>query len=382
MHRILVVDDENSVCEYVKFLLNGLGYEAGYITKPQFLMPRLDYEDYDLILLDFHMGETKGLDLLKVLKNHSVFHKIPVIMLTGENSDSIFARCFEEGAVDYIHKPINKTIFKSRVKNALDLRDYIKLIAEKNEQMETELQLAKKAQKSICSAIPDLSYANIDLIYRPYHEVSGDYYFFSVDSKQDLHIFLGDATGHGVSAAFITMMAHIGLADTNENCLPDDIIKKMNYLMSGRIEIGKFMTAIDLSVSQNGILNFCNAAHPSLLVIPKNNEEIISFSERGLAIGIMAEEIIPYKLCSYQLEPFDKVILYTDGLLDWEDKSNNHFGEERLFSFLKQNRKLPIKELNIQLVKRVEDFSCGKPNDDLTLLGLEFIPKNFTKHNF
>lgn len=119
--NILVVDDEKSVCEYVEAVLSDLSNEITFLTKPNLLWKRLETTPVDLILMDLIMPEMDGLTLLKQLKTHPEYSKIPVIMLTGATDDQTFTECFEQGAFDYIYKPINDTILTARVRSALEI---------------------------------------------------------------------------------------------------------------------------------------------------------------------------------------------------------------------------------------------------------------------
>ncbi|MBF0351984.1 MAG: response regulator [SAR324 cluster bacterium] len=143
MANILVVDDDTNVVQHVRTVLSEMGYEVKFITQPTFLMDRLEKESFDLLLLDIYMPQTDGITLLKLLKNHAVFHEIPVIMLTGEENDQTLANCFDHGATDYLTKPIKQLILKARVKNALTSKfeqDRSKKYMEELEQYKNHLE--------------------------------------------------------------------------------------------------------------------------------------------------------------------------------------------------------------------------------------------------
>jgi DNA-binding response OmpR family regulator len=74
--KILIVDDERSVLQHVKTLLNTFGYKSGYIPRAELLVKRLENESFDLILLDINMPGIDGITALKQLKKHSLFKDI------------------------------------------------------------------------------------------------------------------------------------------------------------------------------------------------------------------------------------------------------------------------------------------------------------------
>lgn len=120
--KILIVDDEKLICRQVRALLGNFGYQSGFILRPEDLFQRLETEVFDLILMDINMPNTNGVELLKQVKRHNEFHKIPVIMLTADKDEHLMAECFEYGASDFILKPISELILKARVKAALAVK--------------------------------------------------------------------------------------------------------------------------------------------------------------------------------------------------------------------------------------------------------------------
>ena len=94
-------------------------------------------------------------------------------------------------------------------------------LASKNKVMEEELRLAAEFQRAILPSIIDLPYLRTAIIFEPYLQVSGDVYDFLLNREQELGVFLGDATGHGVAAALMTMMVHLGL-DSIRRDLPTE----------------------------------------------------------------------------------------------------------------------------------------------------------------
>ena len=126
MANILIVDDERPICQQVKIFLSEFGHTSGYILTPEILFSRLEEGAFDLILMDIHMPETNGVTLLQQLKGHADYSEIPVIMLTGEENDQTLATCFEEGASDFINKPIRKLVLQARINSALTIRKHKK----------------------------------------------------------------------------------------------------------------------------------------------------------------------------------------------------------------------------------------------------------------
>lgn len=117
--KILIVDDDQLISEALTELLRTFGYDCGFILHPKVFFPRLSDEAFDLILLDINLPEIDGVTLLRQAKQHETFQKIPIIMLTGAQDDELVATCLQDGATDFINKPIRTPILKARIATAL-----------------------------------------------------------------------------------------------------------------------------------------------------------------------------------------------------------------------------------------------------------------------
>lgn len=116
--NILVVDDSSTMQMFIKVTLNELGYhDVQTCDSAKAALETIDKSHPDLILLDWHMPEMNGLELLQELKNSDKTKQIPVIMLTTESATENVAKAIENGAEGYVLKPINKELLKTRLED-------------------------------------------------------------------------------------------------------------------------------------------------------------------------------------------------------------------------------------------------------------------------
>ncbi len=114
MTNIIIIDDDINILKQVLFILESSGYQIESLAEPKFLFQMLEETPADLILMDINMPGIDGISLLKQLKDHPVFHSIPVVMLTADDDPNTLDKCFELGAIDFINKPIHEVILKAR----------------------------------------------------------------------------------------------------------------------------------------------------------------------------------------------------------------------------------------------------------------------------
>lgn len=413
--RILMIDDEKPVYFLIKALLTEISdkeYEIDWSSTFDEGLELMTKNSYDVYLVDFLLidGRT-GLELIQEANQNGCTK--PIILLTGIGDRDIDLQAMEAGATDYISKndfdskylerSIRYSIMQKENENKLknyqiELETIVaertkklelinsRLISEikqkkkietdlvlKNKQLQKDLDLAKELQQAVLPEVKNLPFLNIAVKYIPCSSVSGDVYDINFNREGAINIFVGDATGHGVAAAFMTMMVQIGLDSLRQDTPPNKVIEYLNSLLVSR-ETEKFITGVYARITPQGLLSATHAAHPPLVILPANSEEVIVLKEGGCPIGAFPESPIPYTIEDYQLKNGDKVVFYTDGVTETEITATELFGIEKTIEFLSQNRTLSIEEIIEKLLNQLETYKNGKNiTDDLTILCVEYL---------
>ena len=116
--RILVVDDEESLCEILKFNLERAGYDVTTKHSAESALA-LNLGDYDLLILDIMMGELSGFGLAKILRERAETATTPIIFCSALDGESDKIHGFDLGADDYISKPFSVAEVVARVRSVL-----------------------------------------------------------------------------------------------------------------------------------------------------------------------------------------------------------------------------------------------------------------------
>ncbi|MDY3935085.1 MAG: response regulator transcription factor, partial [Prevotella sp.] len=130
MYKILVVDDEEDLCEILRFNLETEGYLVDTVHSAEEALS-LALEDYDLILLDVMMGKISGFSMAQMLKKSEQTKNVPFIFLTARDTENDTITGFNLGADDYIAKPFSirevmlrvKAVLKRTQKQAIEKED-------------------------------------------------------------------------------------------------------------------------------------------------------------------------------------------------------------------------------------------------------------------
>ncbi len=117
-YRILVVDDEEDLCEILKFNLENEGYQVDTANSAEEALS-MDISAYDLLLLDVMMGEISGFKMASILKKERETARIPIIFITAKDTENDMVTGFNLGADDYISKPFSLREVSARVKAVL-----------------------------------------------------------------------------------------------------------------------------------------------------------------------------------------------------------------------------------------------------------------------
>ena len=141
MQKILIVDDEESICEILQFNLEIEGYEADVAYSAEQAL-KMDLKSYSLILLDIMMGGMSGFKMAQMLKKDPETASIPIIFCTAKDTEDNKIAGLTLGADDYISKPFSVREVVARVKSVLRLR--LDLLKHKCYIDGQEVQLTKK----------------------------------------------------------------------------------------------------------------------------------------------------------------------------------------------------------------------------------------------
>jgi sigma-B regulation protein RsbU (phosphoserine phosphatase) len=211
--------------------------------------------------------------------------------------------------------------------------------------------------------------------YVPMASVAGDFYdFVKVDEKR-LGILVADVSGHGVPAALISSMVKIAfVSNTTHATNPAEVLGGINKVLCGKLE-SDFVTAGYLFLdTEEKNMTYAGAGHLPLLLWRAAEKKIYEFREKGIILGQF--EDIQFKNITFTLKPDDRIILYTDGIVETFNPAHTLFGFERLKEFIVSHAKLPAGQFADALIQQIFKWS-GKPSedsldDDLTLIVADY----------
>lgn len=145
MVKVLIAHHDRQFVHQIRKMLDTFKYGSDYVTRAGKLLAKMEREPIDLVLLDTHLPDKKGLTLLKTLKRHPVYKGVPVIMLTEEGEEQMMIKCFECGAFDCFCRPLKGAVFKARLSLAVTTRTRLTDLKKLND------ELGRRVKKSTAS---------------------------------------------------------------------------------------------------------------------------------------------------------------------------------------------------------------------------------------
>jgi len=205
-------------------------------------------------------------------------------------------------------------------------------------------------------------------------QVGGDYFDIIEIEKNLLGLTIADVSGKGMPAALLMSNLQASLQSLVREKYPlDRLVARINNVIYKNTDPDKYITffygQFDLKTLA---FDYVNAGHnpPYLLHEDGNIDEL---STGGIILGMMPD--MPYQIGNVRFKKGDTLILFTDGVTETMTPDDEEYEEKRLINFLKKMSpsKKP-EEINNELIKDLDQFSAGTPqNDDITILTLKIV---------
>jgi hypothetical protein len=254
-----------------------------------------------------------------------------------------------------------------------DLAPHVRRIIER-ERVKAEIDAANRIQSALLPPFdPQLDKVSIASHYRAASEIGGDYYDFLPLPDGKLGIAFGDVAGHGLTSGIIMAMAKSALLvqiDNDET--PSKVMEVLNRTVIRTAPKRMLMTFFfGLLDPVKRSLVFSSAGHLDPYVYRAASGRIEALSSWGYPLGVRRRE--PFQEHSVKFETGDRLILYSDGLIEAIDDAGEPFGFDRFEQTIRRNGKKSAEELRQSLLAAVRKFTANRPpEDDQTLVVICF----------
>ena len=409
--RILSLEDSELDAELIlrELRLGGIEFVSRRVqTRDDFEREIVTFQP-DLILSDYKLPGFDGAQALAIAMERCP--NVPCIIISGAVGEETAVELLKNGATDFVlkdrltrlvpavHRALREVAERTARQQAeADLRalndeleqrvaERTRELCEKNAVMEEDLQMARELQMALLpNGYPTLprgatqaaSAVKFFTIYQPTSSVSGDFFNFVRVSDTAVGVLICDVMGHGVRAALVTAMMRAleeQLGETSGD--PGALLTEINRALRGILRQSGttlFTTACylvaDVATSR---ISFANAGHPSPLLVRGTPREVVPIAtpqSTGPALGLF--EDMQYQTHECTVAADDLILLFTDGLFEVENASDEAFSERRLRESVRQRAGMPPAQLVNDVFTEIERFAKGREfTDDVCLVGME-----------
>ncbi len=254
-----------------------------------------------------------------------------------------------------------------------DLAPHVKRIVE-SERVKAEIDAANRIQAALLPLeSPSLAGTTFASHYRAATEIGGDYFDFLALPTGEIGIAFGDVSGHGLTSGIVMAMAKAALlVQVDVDPSPRVVMRVLNEIViktaPRRIMMTFFFGLLD---PRSQTLRFSSAGHLDPYVYRAGKEHIEPLSSWGFPLGVRRRE--PFREHTVEFSAGDRIILYSDGLIEAVDDDGEPFGFDRFEQTILACGDQSAEEIKRSLLASVRKFTRNRPpEDDQTLVVVSF----------
>ena len=365
--RVLVADDQPDVLEAVRLLLKLNGFAVEAASSPAAVLAALTAgggEPFDLLVMDLNYARDttsghEGMELVDRVR--ALVPSLPIVVMTAWSTVPLAVALMRHGVADFVEKPFDNARLLATV--------HAQVAAGRKRRRDERLEDdAREVQRRLLSRpLPAVSGYAVGAAWRFAERLGGDAYEVAALPEGRLAVAIADVCGKGTPAALLMASAHTTLRDLMAAALaPREVCGRLDRALSARLAPDRFVSLAHAVLDRaRGTLTYSNAGHPPPLLL-REDGTVHRLDQGGPVLGML--EDASYEEAVLPLRPGDRVVLYTDGVVEAAGK-RGELGEERLLAGLRGMRGLGATEAARAVLDLAVEFADGGPlQDDATVV--------------
>ena len=385
--KVLIAEDEAATRMRLQRNLEKMGFEPTVAENGAEAWKLFQEGEFPLVLTDWMMPEMDGLELVQKIRSNGQEQYTYIIMLTSKSEKSEVVEGMEAGADDFVTKPFDRNELRVRVRAGQRIIELERALSEQNQRMKTDLSAAAELQESLLPSVaPQVDGVSFAWKFRPCDELAGDILGAFKLSDECVGFYVADVSGHGVAASLLSvsisrmmdptlsvsslLVQAVEGSETPRITPPSEVLRELNRRFQIEESGGRFFSIAYgvLNVRTQKLL-LGSAGHPPVMRISRD-QVAKPLGAEGMLIGIIDD--YEYEDYEAQLDHGDRLFVYSDGVVEQMNDTDEEFGDERLCSEIATSRPRPLIDAVELLEAKVVAWSHGgRLNDDLSILALD-----------
>jgi phosphoserine phosphatase RsbU/P len=361
---VMITDDCHRIRFINSYLEEMLGLPAAEVlgrVSTQFYSP----EEGKLILAEIEKGEVTGHNHFEFVVPRKDGSRLPVIISARRVEDPNG----REFAI------VTFTDISEQKRAEMQLRNANERLKERQREIDEDLALAARVQQSLAPQSIVWGGMRVDTYFHPARTIGGDLGLVSAPDDKHLNLLVCDVSGHGIGSALVANRLYTEiLAELRRDSPPGEMLRHLNrFVMQSIGSSVFFFTAAVARIDRGGRrMVFAGGGHPPTMIV-KPGEEPRLLESRSMVLGALPDAVDAEAVLDVDLEPGDRVVLYTDGLTDVFDTRGEMLGVPGLQKFVRESALLPFTEMKHGILDRVAEWRDGPSVDDVSLVLLEVL---------
>ncbi len=383
----LVVDDSMTQCMMLSVLLKEEGYQVVIANDGACGVEKYAKYQPDLVLMDINMPVMDGYEATRRIKKISSGNLAPLIFITSMDTDKAFIESVEAGGDGILVRPFSPQVFKAKIKSIQRISDLYQQVKRLQQEQHKDAELAEKLMSDV---IESRNYAlnNVGVIKQAATMFSGDMQLTALCPNGDIHLVLGDFTGHGLRASIGSIpVTETFRAMTNKGFSLLDIVAQINRQLCDLLPKDLFFSACFACISEHDKSAYVlNAGLPDGYLFSKNAAIKQQFPSAHPPLGILPKLLADTEPTIVSIESSDRFVLITDGIIEARNEQGQEFGVLRFENSAKKG--ISGSNIAASVQSSLKHFCKSMPQeDDISLVDLpcsgwqEDDSINRTKHS-
>ncbi|RJP22956.1 MAG: response regulator [Candidatus Omnitrophota bacterium] len=332
----------------------------------------------DMIILSVIMPDGHGHEVCKTIKSRMERedHFIPIILLTSQNETKYKIAGLESGADDYMLKPPSKQELLARVHVLLRNMDLQNELREAHDKLEREFKIVGDIQRSFLPReFPSHPILKLAACYEPSQQAGGDYYDVIEIDANHWGLVMADIAGHGVSAAVVMALTQWTVKEFARGITsPSKALTKFNQILTRHLTSEHFVTMFYAVLNlQRMELTYASAGHGAMLFYSAAERNVHSLKTKN-GFPLKSFEGDEYDERKEIVQAGDRILLFTDGVVEMMDENHVLYGIDRLSNLLLAHPNASSTALVDKILDDSESFRKKQERfDDFTLMVVEHL---------
>jgi sigma-B regulation protein RsbU (phosphoserine phosphatase) len=395
--NILVVEDDRTTQALLQTWLQEWSHRVTTAKNGKEALDLIHAVDFDLILSNWSLPELDGLGLCHQIRDSPDPKYHYIILYTLKTGELDFVAGMDAGADDFISIPLDAGRLRVRIRAAERILTLRGKLAEQNASLnslneklgaayrtiQSDLQAASALQASLLPTISNVhpSFC-LDWLVLPSSFLAGDNLNYFMMQERYLIFYHLDVAGHGIPSALLSVTLNQLLSPQPGSPMvrfdpklelkrivpPVDVVSELNRRFQPQGD-GYFTMIYGVLDTKTREIRFCQAGHPSPLRISKD-ETVTTVGDGGFPVGLWPD--MTYEETTTKLAPGDRLVLYSDGVMECLNPDGVNYSVEQLQQLLTRKINDPVKEVLQAIQADLEGWSHGRGfPDDISLLIIE-----------